>query len=325
LSSGELASAAEHLRRAKQIDPMNRSTNSLLLDIETSLEISRELSRRSGAVRDPGHWRRPDDPERLHTEFVPAERRRAEQRLIEEQLRRDQLIAVVTVLDDSDLGTPGPILGALRPSQIANPDTVGPRLARSLSDEEIEVRTLYGPVGEVVARYYFSRDSQQLLLREADDDMDGRPDRWIGYSDSVRSQIWRDEEGATTPRMHMTYAGGGGPLETLEIDDDRDGTAEQVYRYRDGLIDLAAHDTMGDGHHDRFDHFDRAGGLVLREEDLDGDGQFDVRTHYREGRLLSREILSPEAYDAAESRKAMDGIDKRAIGVSLIPASRTRQ
>jgi len=54
-------------------------------------------------------------------------------------------------------------------------------------------------------------------------------------------------------------------------------------------------DVDGDGRFDRFDHFDAQGRVELRDEDLTGDGRIDVRTTFRDGRLLKREITDPAA------------------------------
>ena len=43
-----------------------------------------------------------------------------------------------------------------------------------------------------------------------------------------------------------------------------------------------------------FVRFGAEGRIRIREEDVDGDGAIDVRSHYRDGRLVSRE-LSGEA------------------------------
>ena len=45
----------------------------------------------------------------------------------------------------------------------------------------------------------------------------------------------------------------------------------------------------------------RRGDVSVREEDVDGDGRIDLRTHYRSGRMLSREILNPVALEVLEN------------------------
>jgi len=49
---------------------------------------------------------------------------------------------------------------------------------------------------------------------------------------------------------------------------------------------------------DRFETFDGDGRVTVREEDLDADGHPDVRTRYRDGRLVSREIEDPKKVEA---------------------------
>ena len=54
-------------------------------------------------------------------------------------------------------------------------------------------------------------------------------------------------------------------------------------------------DTSGDGRFDEIDHFDPDGSLAMRESDVDKDGVIDVRTAYRSGRMVRREIMNPDA------------------------------
>ena len=42
-------------------------------------------------------------------------------------------------------------------------------------------------------------------------------------------------------------------------------------------------------------HFAADGSLAVQENDLDGDGRVDIRTRYREGRMVQREIMGAEA------------------------------
>ena len=53
-------------------------------------------------------------------------------------------------------------------------------------------------------------------------------------------------------------------------------------------------DTDGDGAFDRFQQFDETGSLTMREEDVDGDEEIDVRTAYNKGRIVRREILNAD-------------------------------
>ena len=54
-------------------------------------------------------------------------------------------------------------------------------------------------------------------------------------------------------------------------------------------------DTSGDGRFDDVQHYDSEGLIRLREEDVDSDGRVDVRTAYSRGRIVRREIMSPDS------------------------------
>jgi hypothetical protein len=94
--------------------------------------------------------------------------------------------------------------------------------------------------------------------------------------------------------VHLVYgAGGGAPLERIELDPGGDGEPDRIFYYAgEGLVG-DARDSDGDGHIDRFDRFDARGRLDVIERDVDGDGRIDVRSHYEAGRLLRRELSSP--------------------------------
>ena len=65
--------------------------------------------------------------------------------------------------------------------------------------------------------------------------------------------------------------------------------------YREGMLRSDFHDSNDDGSFDVTSHFGRDGSMILREQDLDHDGRVDVRTAYRGGRVVRRQIMSPEA------------------------------
>lgn len=300
LSAGMLGRAAEHFRQASAIDPASASANSLLLDLEDTLSLSRELSLLETSNRPPGTWRRIQNPEQLsidvHGQSSTRNRRAIEERLLEEQRQRDHLQAALAAYGNAQQMAPDSVvLTALRDGEIQDLNALGPRLARTLANESVERRTLYAPDGTVIVRYYFSGDAQHPVLGEADQDGDGKPDHWVAYSGALRSQAWEDDAGSGKPSMHMTYESDGLALKQVEIDRNHDGVMDQVLLYQYGLVHLESNDTTGDGRHDVVRHFDPEGDLSLREEDQNGDGAVDLRTHYRSGRLLRREILDPDA------------------------------
>ncbi|MGH0028699.1 MAG: hypothetical protein ACQGVC_02835 [Myxococcota bacterium] len=123
---------------------------------------------------------------------------------------------------------------------------------------------------------------------------DGRPDRWIAYRDGARDEIFEDRSGRGAPDLHLVFAPGGEPLERVSLDADGDGRPERVFRYADGRLRTEEADTNGDGRLDTFDRIGNDGRVDVREEDLDGDGAIDVKSVFRAGKLVRREITSPE-------------------------------
>lgn len=297
LSLGLLGASADALRRAAAIDPRDPEASVLLQEVEGALSISRQLSALESASA-------PEiPPEFLEPSLTAPQRRALEAQLAHEKRTREQLLAALAVLGETRAPPSRETLAALRGVELSDRAAVGPTLARvRTGDPEADVaaRVLMAPDGEIVARYYFTQGGDRLLLREDDADGDGRPDRWLGYEGDVPREIWEAAEGGGLPVLHMVYTRDGGFLERIEIDRDRNGRPERELRYADGRLALEAWDRDGDGRFDRFQHFDAAGSLTLREEDLDADGVADVRTLYRRGRVARREITNPELLDNLE-------------------------
>jgi len=290
LSLGQLGAAAEAFHRAAVIDPENPDTGELLRDVQRALSISRELSELDSASP------LDTDPEVLEPNLTASQRHALEAQLAHEKRTREQLLAVLAALAEKRVAPPPETLAALRSSEVEDPEATGARLARTRSGDPevgIAVRVLMTPDGEIIARYYFAEGSDEVLLREDDSDGDGQPDRWVGYEQGVQREVWEAAEGGGLPVLHMIYVADGTSLERLEIDRDRDGYPERALRYADGRLEFESWDSNGDGRFDRFQHFDETGALTLREEDLNADGVVDVRTLYRDGRMIRREIAEP--------------------------------
>jgi hypothetical protein len=156
------------------------------------------------------------------------------------------------------------------------------------------VRSLYAPDGTVIARYYFAGSDSSPVLREEDTNADGEPDRWIGYEHGVVAEVWEAQIPGGAPSLHMVYGRGGRPIERVELDHDGDGRLDRLFIYAGGTLREESWDTDGDGSFDRFQQFDESGSLTMREEDVDGDDEIDVRTAYNKGRIVRREILNAE-------------------------------
>jgi hypothetical protein len=160
---------------------------------------------------------------------------------------------------------------------------------------------VYAPDGSVLARYYFPEGGDTPIVREEDSNGDGTPDRWIGYQGTHRAEIFEDERGEGLPNIHFIFAAGGTPLEHIEIDVNHDGNPERVFHYRRGAVVGEDRDTTGDGRIDRFDEFDDIGQVAQRSEDLDGDGEIDIRSHYRDGKLVRRALENPDLIERLEN------------------------
>jgi hypothetical protein len=256
---------------------------SYLREVEATLALSRELS----------HRRHGNDAGVLDPRFNLAQRTALEAQLVEEQRRRESLLAALAVMDD-DVKLPGAaVLAALRPVEIHDPDAFGPSLARRRAGGEVEARAVYAPDGSVIARYYFPFGAALPLLREEDSDGDGRADRWIAYAGDTRSEIWEDGRELGRPDVLLVFGNGGERLLRVELDRDGDARPERILHYSGTILSAEARDTDGDGALDTFDRFDAEGNVGVREEDLDGDGGIDVRSVYEDGKLVRRELSSP--------------------------------
>jgi tetratricopeptide (TPR) repeat protein len=286
LGAGDVAGAAEAFRRAAAVDSEDPVVRAYLQEAEATLALARELASRSGE--------RPGEGEVLLDPRLSEEQHaRAEAQLREEQRHRDELLAALAVLDEDLRAPPANLLAALHAAEIADARAFGPSLARRRSGGEIEARAAYAPDGSLLATYYFPAAGDHPVLREDDTDGDQRPDRWIAYEDDTRREIY--ESGASgRPTLRLVFAAGGASLERVEIDDDANGRPERILHYRAGAVSGESRDTNADGRLDVFDRLDAEGRVALREEDVDGDGEIDVRSHYERGKLVRRELARPE-------------------------------
>lgn len=162
-----------------------------------------------------------------------------------------------------------------------------------------------------------------IEARALDSNDDGNPDTWERYAggrmtsleidrddDGVRDAFYRYESGSLVEESHDANNDGAIDLRVTyanrrrvrsEEDRDRDGRMDawRSYHVVDGeeLVARIERDERGRGYADTFETFEASDGravLSRREEDIDGDGEVDVTSHYRDGKLVRREILSPE-------------------------------
>jgi Flp pilus assembly protein TadD len=280
LASGRLAPASVAFERAARIDPEDSDVRAYLEETRATLELARQI---------PGASRTPT----LDPSMSPSARASADALLIEERRRRDDLLALLAVLDEDLRVPPAATLATLRRVDLPPGKDFGPKLARERAGGEIEARGVYAPDGSLLSRYFFARGAPLPVLREEDTSQDGKPDRWIGYQDGMRREIWEDGRGRGRPDVHLVFAAQGEPLERIELDDDGNGKPERVFVYTLGKLTGESRDTNRDGVLDRFDRLDADGELVLREEDVNADGTIDVRSIYSAGRLVRRQLAMP--------------------------------
>jgi tetratricopeptide (TPR) repeat protein len=322
LATGQLDAAHAAFRRAGAIDGEHLDTRSFLAEVEQTLELSEQLSRqretppteplrpaepsRAGGDQPISNPATADDWRNLEPRLSSAQLLALEAQLAAERRLRDDLLATLALMGD-DLEAPAPeTLARLRPGVIRDANARGPRRARAQLEQlqlqsgpgdaqrALTARVLYAPDGDLLARYYFVEGMDEPLLAEEDSTGNGRPDRWIAYAKGRRREVWEEDRGADIYDVHLVYAADGEMLERVELDTRRLGRPERVFVYREGLLRSEFHDTSGDGHFDEIQHFEVDGSLAMRERDLDRDGEIDVRTAYRDGRMVRREIMNPE-------------------------------
>lgn len=163
----------------------------------------------------------------------------------------------------------------------------------------------------------------QVTGRVRDTNDDGTPDTWERYAEGrlLESQVDRDDDGVRDAffRYEGRYlaeekhdADNDGQIDLrivyerkyraqVEEDHDRDGRFDSwtFYTVVDGreLVGRVELDRNDRGFADTFEFFEADGEevrLVRREEDLNGDGQIDLVSFYRGGKLVRRDIAVPE-------------------------------
>jgi tetratricopeptide (TPR) repeat protein len=282
LALGDLAGAEAAFRSAARIDPDDPEVRAYLAEMDATLAMTRDLDPAVDQATLP-----------LDPRLSRAELSTLEAQLAEEQRRREDLLAALAVLDEQAEPPPANVLAALRPVEIGDPQSFGPALARARADGAIESRAAYAPDGTPLARFYFAAGSERPVLREEDTSADGQPDRWTAYEGRVRSEVWKDAAGAGRPHLRLVFGPGGQTVVRIEFLASEGRGLDRVFHYADGALVSEDHDTNGDGSLDRFDRFDADGRLRERGEDLDGDGRIDLRSIYRKGKLVRRDVASP--------------------------------
>jgi tetratricopeptide (TPR) repeat protein len=292
LATGRIAHAAESFRSALALDPEDGDARAYLKEAEDTIEIARALTPDGvpgSSLQEHGV---------LEFTLTPAERAIAEALLEQERRRRDELLAALVIAEVEERPPPAEAVATLRPTRLKPHPAPGPRLARERTEDEIEARSLISEDGAILTVYYFPAGRDEPTLREEDTTGDGKADRWIGYEGGVRRDLWEDRIGRQYPDIHVRFAPDGTSVESISVDDDDDTRPERVFRYADGMLASESRDTDGDDVLDRFESFDEEGRVVTREDDLNADGHPDVRTRYRDGRIVTREIEDPAVVES---------------------------
>jgi len=288
LAVGRVDLAREAFERAVRIDPEDPVVLTYLHETNATIAMTDELIRRRDPAADLLEDRGVLDPR-----FSPAQRAAAHARLAAERKRREELFAGRSLRLEDARAPEGDQLDALRPGVIRDAAAFGPATARERTGGDVVVRVALASDGSEAARYFFAAGESVPILRAEDTNRDGRADRWIAYQERTRREVWEDTRGSGVPDVHLVFGADGIPLERIEIDGNGNGRTDRVIRYSDGSLRSEAYDTDGDGVLDRFDRFDSQGDVAIREEDLDGDGQVDMTSSYRGGRLLDRTSRDP--------------------------------
>jgi hypothetical protein len=271
LGLGRLADAAAALDQAAAVDAEDPVVRSYRHEVAAALALARELA--------GPH----DDPGRVDPRLSPARRRALEAQVAEEAQRRRELLATLAVLEEAARPPPPALLAALRPVSIPSDQAFGPSLARRRAGGAVEARAAHAPDGSELARYYFPSGEIHPVLREEDSDRDGRPDRWIAYAGDVRSEIWQGDRGLGRPDVKLVFGEDGVRLARVEVDRDADDRPERILHYTRGTPSSEARDTDGDGTLDTFDRLSPEGAVLVREQDVDGDGAIDLREVWNRG------------------------------------------
>jgi len=125
---------------------------------------------------------------------------------------------------------------------------------------------------------YFEIETDALLRREEDRDLDGNTDAWSRYEQGVLVERVIDTNADGRPDEWEFYS--NGRMTLREIDSDHDGTRDISYRYRNDSLAEVRRDTDADGTVDRVENFEHRQRVQL-VEDANRDQRMDTWTTYR--------------------------------------------
>jgi hypothetical protein len=139
LASGRLAPAGAAFERAARIDPEDPDVRAYLEETRSTLALAKQLQSGSRAPT-------------LEPSWSPSQRAAADALLADERRRRDELLALLAVLDEDQRVPPASTLATLRLVEVPPGKAFGPSLARERVGGEIEARAVYAPDGSLLSR-----------------------------------------------------------------------------------------------------------------------------------------------------------------------------
>ena len=145
-------------------------------------------------------------------------------------------------------------------------------------------------------------DAGRAISREVDRDDDGVRDAFYRYEGGSLVEERHDADNDGRIDLHITLKG---RLRVhAEEDHDKDGRVDTWITYSvlddDEIVSQIERDKKGRGFADTFETFEAIDGkaaISRRDEDVDGDREIDIRSIYRDGKLIRREIHNPAVVD----------------------------
>lgn len=134
--------------------------------------------------------------------------------------------------------------------------------------------------------------THQVRLVEEDNAGDGVIDSWTEYRDGAIARRRSDSDGDGAVDTWSFYT--NGELSRHEQDTTHDGYRDAISFYENGHRVRETRDLDGDGQPDTTLFFDANDRIARQLEDRDGDGVAEVISHYRDGRLVRRELLDAD-------------------------------
>ena len=125
---------------------------------------------------------------------------------------------------------------------------------------------------------YYDVQTNELLRREEDRDLDGNPDAWSRYEGGELVERVIDTNADGRPDEWEFYS--KGRMTLREVDSDQDGNKDVSYVYRNDSLAEVRRDTDADGAVDRVEIFEHRQRVQVIE-DTNRDQRMDTWTSYR--------------------------------------------